>query len=370
MGRTHFVCATAGYLLLAAGCSRQEDVTRYAAVKPKQAAASTAMAAMSPPTAHTAGTHMHAAIVLRGDKAWFFKATGPAEAMTERKAAFLDFTRSIRSDANGMPEWTLPLGWVQKPGNSMRFATIEMGAGAALCELSVTVLPKNDDDTAYVLANVNRWREQLALPPTSPDAVSQLPTEKLADGTDAILVELVGESAVGQSNPHSTAHDAPSAPRGHFTPASKVAVRFDSPTNWTAQALRGSRRAAFTVQHGEHSAEITVQSFPAAAPLIADPLANVNRWRGELGLEPMTQNEVDGAAKKLTISGEPAVYVEIMGPQGPGQKAIFAALFKFGEEMWFIKLIGDAALAERERDRLAGFLGSLRLAPQETPDGD
>jgi hypothetical protein len=79
---------------------------------------------------------------------------------------------------------------------------------------------------------------------------------------------------------------------------------------------------------------------------------------------------LDRTSKKLTISGQPAVYLEITGPSEPKQKAIFAALFKFGEEMWFIKLFGSAAIAQREREKLTKFCESLRLVRDGKKDGN
>jgi hypothetical protein len=376
MVRTAFVCVTTGYVLFAAGCAQEEDITRHRAgeSKPIETMASLHPDATNPDAAPSPATQvdcqMVAAIVLRGDKAWFFKATGPTALMKEKAQAFTKFVGSVRFGTEGTPIWTLPDGWVQRPGSSLRFATIEMGAAPTALELSVMELPKHEDDASYLLANVNRWREQLGLPPTTDAEVERLAALPLGNDGKAILVELVGQSASGAASPSSGSPTASTAAAGHFVAPSRAALRFDTPAGWTVQPPRGSRRAAFTVQDGDQSVDISVQSFPAAAPLIGDPLANVNRWRGELDLESTTAEELKSAARKLTVNGEPAVSIEITGAPGAKQKAIFATLFKSGEEMWFVKLIGSAPLAERERERLAGFLASLKLTPQEAPGGD
>jgi hypothetical protein len=313
---------------------------------------------------------MLAAIILRGEKAWFFKMAGPKEAMSDKADAFKEFVRSVRFDADKSPKWKLASGWVEKPGNSLRHATIEVGTAAAPLELTVTVLSKAEDDSSYVLANVNRWREQLGLSPATAAEVKELATLPLEDSSKATIVDLVGNATSSAGNLMSAAHAGLKSPQGHFSSPSKVVVRVDTPAGWTPQALRGSRRAAFTVQDGEDSAEITVQSFPAAAPLIADPLANFNRWRSELGLDPATAAELDRASKKMTISGQPAVYLEITSPSEQKQKAILAALFKFGEEMWFIKLFGSQALAQREREKFSKFCESLNLTQDAKKNGN
>jgi len=64
--------------------------------------------------------------------------------------------------------WTLPAGWTQEPGERpMRVATFRaMGV-----EISVSQFPGN---VGGLLANVNRWRGQVGLPPITE---AQLPQE-------------------------------------------------------------------------------------------------------------------------------------------------------------------------------------------------
>ncbi len=75
----------------------------------------------------------------------------------------------------------------------MRYETFEI-PGDVPIELTVTTFPRTDqDNTSFLLANINRWRGQLALRPIGPAQLAgmtrQLP---LADGT-ATLVNLVGK---------------------------------------------------------------------------------------------------------------------------------------------------------------------------------
>lgn len=57
--------------------------------------------------------------------------------------------------------WTLPSGWKELPGTGMRLATFVPPHGLKT-EGTVVVLP---GDTSGELANANRWRGQLGLPP-------------------------------------------------------------------------------------------------------------------------------------------------------------------------------------------------------------
>ena len=59
-------------------------------------------------------------------------------------------------------KWTAPAGWKEAPGNGMRVATLTPPPAAGKAEVTVIALP---GDVGGELANVNRWRGQLALPP-------------------------------------------------------------------------------------------------------------------------------------------------------------------------------------------------------------
>ncbi|HXT00464.1 MAG TPA: hypothetical protein VN915_07295 [Elusimicrobiota bacterium] len=58
--------------------------------------------------------------------------------------------------------WTAPSGWTEAPGTGMRVTTLTPPQTAGKAEVTVIALP---GDVGGELANVNRWRGQLALPP-------------------------------------------------------------------------------------------------------------------------------------------------------------------------------------------------------------
>jgi len=58
--------------------------------------------------------------------------------------------------------WTAPAGWKEIAGSGMRVATFELPKADGKAEVTVVALP---GDVGGELANVNRWRGQLALPP-------------------------------------------------------------------------------------------------------------------------------------------------------------------------------------------------------------
>lgn len=67
--------------------------------------------------------------------------------------------------------WATPPGWTQRPGDGMRAATLAPPPAAGKAEATVVALP---GDVGGELANVNRWRGQLSLPPVADAALAGL----------------------------------------------------------------------------------------------------------------------------------------------------------------------------------------------------
>ena len=116
-----------------------------------------------------------------------------------------------------------------------------------------------------------------------------------------------------------------------------------------AGKVEGMRKAAFVVENAGRTAEITVIDIPVAGRS-GDVLANINRSRGQVGLKPLTQEELDQTAASSTWMAWRATMVELIGPKGDEgrQAAILGVMAVRDGTAWFIKLQGDAELAARE----------------------
>ena len=75
-----------------------------------------------------------------------------------------------RPSAQMALKWTLPKGWTETPGSGMRYATLTPPGGGRV-EMSVVVLP---GAAGGEMANVNRWRGQIGLPPLDDAALTEL----------------------------------------------------------------------------------------------------------------------------------------------------------------------------------------------------
>jgi hypothetical protein len=306
------------------------------------------------------------AIIPRGQQAWFFKLTGPNQAVADQASAFRELIESVTFSGEGIdqPTWSLPKGWAQQPGNQMRFATIQVDSAGETLECSVTVLPKNETDlTAYLLANINRWRDQLRVPKISESELASSTSQLKLKGGDvtATLVEFAGEMSASPMTPPSLASTTSSRPpmpgATPATPADKL--MYDVPSGWTPGALEVSRggvtvrrAAVFEAREGDQRVEVTVTKLPASAML-----SNVNRWRGQIGLDSITAQEFDEVKKQIEFAGRPADYVQFVGEK----EAILGVIAVRENDAWFVKLQGTADLAAREKQHFESFVKSIRL---------
>lgn len=169
-------------------------------------------------------------IVPQAGSTWFFKLTGPDSLVAQEKSAFLEFLKTVKPavaptvpaaapavaappapDMAGPPvvkaagpglKWRAPVHWQEKPASSMRKATFLItGADGAVAELAVTAFP---GEVGGELANVNRWRGQLSLPPIAAGELAGAVQRLTVNGLPVVLVELTGgaPAVLGAMVPH------------------------------------------------------------------------------------------------------------------------------------------------------------------------
>lgn len=93
--------------------------------------------------------------------------------------------------------WTTPAAWTAGPERAMRKATLLIPgeAGAPGAEIAVTAFP---GDVGGNLANVNRWRQQLALPPIGEAELGAALQHLHVGQLHVDVVELIGTAAPAQ----------------------------------------------------------------------------------------------------------------------------------------------------------------------------
>jgi|TARA_B110000438_G_scaffold232862_1_gene228702 hypothetical protein len=121
------------------------------------------------------------------------------------------------------------------------------------------------------------------------------------------------------------------------------------PDDWKTSPGSAMRKASYAVTHPEGTLDVSVSAFPGD---VGGPLANVNRWRQQIGLSPLSAADLDPYYAPLD-GMEPGFYTELIG----AQQSTLAATFVHDGNSWFFKISGPTASIEKER---ADFLTVVR----------
>ena len=114
------------------------------------------------------------------------------------------------------------------------------------------------------------------------------------------------------------------------------------------------------------SADVSVIPLPGLA---GSDDANVNRWRGQVGLSPASPDELKKSAESVEAGGQPAQLYDIAG-QNPGSgdaERILGVIQHRDDMAWFFKMTGDAGLVEKQKPSFVAFLESLNFVAAPTP---
>ncbi len=371
-GPSRVIFALAVSLLLA-GCNSEDDVRTYNV--PKSPRAQVATGGGTNDAGQGVPSRMLAAMIPRAGQSWFFKLVGPEATVAQQRESFLELVQSIQFKAgDGPPQWFLPEGWSQQPGSRMRYATIRPSPDDPTLELSVIPLPTaGGSETEYILSNINRWRDQLglspiaaedleaALPIDEADAATAIIRVSLSEDIEAIVVDISGTStpSTGRGGPFASGMAQPQGPmtQGGAAPQTATSLTYDVPEGWQEEAVSGMRKASFRVTLDDQSAEISVIDLPES-PLAA----NVNRWRGQIALPALSPAEIEEQAEAIEIDGHPGHYVEMWADDSaPRREAILAVIVNVDGKSWFIKLRGDADVAQAQREAFRDFLESINF---------
>lgn len=139
-------------------------------------------------------------------------------------------------------------------------------------------------------------------------------------------------------------------------PTRPGALRWALPPGWTESAGGQMRYATLKPPVvGRIDASVVVLPGPAGGEL-----ANVNRWRGQIGLQPIDEAALAKARKVVkTKAGPLSVYDFASGGATP--RRLVAGLTESKGDTWFVKITGDAAAVGAAREDFMKLLGSLRF---------
>jgi hypothetical protein len=285
-------------------------------------------------------------------------------------------------------QWMLPDGWQEKTPGQMRVASFTVtNTDGQTADVGVIPLPAGENE----LDLVNMWRDQMQLPAIT----NETATESVSVGNDSaklfeiaseqplidgkfrarILVamftrgetswffKMTGEDSFIASQKQnflqflksvSFAGNAPMqiapAPTAPNEGGKSI---WTIPPDWKQINPGVMLLAKFSITSGDGKAEVNVSSLAGEGGGLA---ANVNRWRGQLGLPPISEI----LTSSIDVAGSKAEVVDMSGIDAKTGKSarLIGAIVPQNGQTWFYKLMGDETVVARQKDAFITFIQS------------
>jgi len=310
--------------------------------------------------------------------------------------------------------WKTPDGWNEVPPTELRLASFKVNKDGKMVDISVIPL---GGMAGTDMSNVNRWRGQVGLSAISADDIQKAAEAVEAGGQPAQLYDVVGTNpasgdkirivAVIQHRSDSTwffkmngdgdlteqqkpafleflkslkfsntavpsgmpAAGGSTMPPGHPAigdmggAAPSGPISHEGQPNWQVPAgwqevSGGQFLVAKFMLSGNGGAQAAVNVSSSAGDG-GGMMANVNRWRGQLGLQPgdsLMTTPIDLAG------GSKAQSVELTGtnPQSGKPTKLVGIVVTQGDRTWFYKLMGDASVVDVQKDAFVKFVQGVK----------
>ena len=164
-----------------------------------------------------------------------------------------------------------------------------------------------------------------------------------------------------------SSYRAPKEPQSGSTASPEAAaqkgIEWTTPKGWREVAPTDMRVGSFLVDGKKGlSADVSIVMLGGPA---GGELANVNRWRGQLGLAAITEAELPKQSVKIAPGGRPMLMSNFVTP-GPVidtryKKRLLAVTYARGGGTWFFKMMGEDALVASLEPAFLAFLKDLRF---------
>jgi len=127
---------------------------------------------------------------------------------------------------------------------------------------------------------------------------------------------------------------------------------------------RPMRLATYTAPDADGDIEVAVTRFGGR---VGGELANVNRWRGQMGLESIGSDRLEAALERFSSAGHEGYLARIESQAGVMLAAgVYEAAI---DQTWFVRAtVGDAAVADRIEPDLFGMARSI-AGPEQKGGG-
>jgi hypothetical protein len=146
---------------------------------------------------------------------------------------------------------------------------------------------------------------------------------------------------------------------GLVPPPGKPA-QWTKPDGWNEQPLSEMRLGSFKVDGpNATSADISVIAFPGEAGGL---ISNINRWRGQLQLTPLDEDQLSQTVQRTEVDNVPTYLVDFQTAEGSAKPSrILGAVLQTPDRAWFVKMTGPPELIEGQRQQFLTFVKSFHF---------
>lgn len=321
-----------------------------------------------------------------------------APAMPTDPHAGMDMGGGVAQAQPGL-KWTLPSGWQEKALSEMRVGSFNaQGKSGQIADVSIIPLPSGGPQME--LAIVNMWRKELQLP-----AAQQVESQPVTIGSEQgklfdvgddktpgrILVAVLdkegtcwyfkmkGESSAvdeekpaffdflksisfeaapvtAMASPHASVGADPMAP-AEAAPVSAPGL----PDGWKEIPNPPMLLAKYVIEgSGGAKAEVNVSQLAGTGGGLA---MNINRWRGQLGLPAISEEDFSKETHTMDLAGVQATVMDITGTDKAGKSArLIGIIAPQTDQTWFFKLMGDPQIVEHQKDTFLKFIQTAKFS--------
>jgi hypothetical protein len=145
-----------------------------------------------------------------------------------------------------------------------------------------------------------------------------------------------------------------------LAPLPGTPAQWTRPNGWSEQPLSEMRLGSFKVDGpNATSADVSVIAFPGEAGGL---ISNLNRWRGQLQLAPLDEDQLRQIIRRTEVEGVPTYLVDFQTAENaPKPSRILGAVLQTADRTWFVKMTGPPELIEIQRQKFLDFVNSFRF---------
>ncbi len=303
---------------------------------------------------------MLVAIYVTEELMWFYKIDGPIDQIKTLEPALMAFFEQARFEDN-KPVWELPEGWRADGPRPFRHETLLIEQPGPPLELAISNLNVNQD----LVMNVNRWRDQMSLPPISKAELDQQLKPLQSHVSQAWLFEALGkkkDGAGGMMSMGGLPTTQPSIQPADNPPATPAVpeVQYEIPDGWEPAHTSSIVPVRLVKKKDDQSAQMTISRLLASANHW-EP--NVKQWAGQVDVLDWTTEQFDERTETFEVGGITGQIIRLFPDDEQKPNAIIAGMVKQNDNAWFVKLIGDKALVAESEDMFLEFLKSIKFPP-------